>query len=113
MGRPVDTRLLCQSWLRSRSEDTDTEEVYRPAGFAFPRRERGRPGYQFHADGTVNRIGIGATDISEVTTGMWQVDDENADRVRIVVEGTPQLLEIADLTPDRLALRRTSAPGPR
>ncbi len=113
MGEPVDIRLLCQSWLRSRSEDTDTEEVYRPAGFAFPRRERGRAGYQFDADGTVKRIGIGATDVSKVTTGVWQVDDESADRVRIVVEGSPRLLEIADLTPDRLAIRRPSTPDPR
>ncbi len=47
LGGPVDTRLLCQSWLRSRQEDSDTEEVYRPAGFAFPRRERSRAGYRF------------------------------------------------------------------
>ena len=113
MGRPVDTRLLCQSWLRSPSEDTDTEEVYRPAGFAFPRPARGRAGYQFTADGTVKRLGIGATDIPAVTTGVWQVDDESADRVRVVVEGSPRLFEIADLTPDRLAIRRTSAPCAR
>ncbi len=108
MGGPVDTRLLCQSWLRSRQEDTDTEEVYRPAGFAFPRRERSRAGYRFDADGTFKRVGIGATDVSEVTTGVWQVDDENPQAVRIVVGGSPQLLEIAGLTPDRLAIRRPS-----
>jgi hypothetical protein len=113
VGAPVDTRLLCQAWLRSRQEDTDTDEVYRPAGFAFPRRERGRAGYQFDPDGTVKRVGIGATDVSEVRTGVWQVDDENPQGVRIVVGGTPQLLEIADLTPDRLVIRRPSTPDPR
>ncbi len=113
MGEPVDTRLLCRSWLRSRQEDTDTEEVYRPAGFAFPRRERGRAGYQFAADGTVKRVGIGATDVPAVTTGVWQVDDENPHGVRIDVGGSPQVLEIADLTPDRLVIRRPPAPDAR
>jgi len=111
VGGSVDPRLLCRSWLRSRSEDTDTEEVYRPVGFPFPRRERGRAGYQFNADGTVKRVGIGATDGPRVATGVWQVDEENADRLRIAVEGPPYLLEIADLTPDRLAIRRGAAPG--
>jgi hypothetical protein len=113
VGEPIDIRLLCQSWLRSRQEDTDTEEVYRPAGFRFPRRERGRVGYQFHADGTVKRLGIGATDVSEVTAGTWRVDDENADRIRVVIEGSPQVLDIADLAADRLGVRRASAQGPR
>ena len=113
MGEPVDTRLLCRSWLRSRQEDTDTEEVYRPAGFAFPRRERGRAGYRFHADGTVERVGIGATDVPEVRTGVWRVDDENPRGVRIDVGGTPQLLEIADLSPERLVIRRPSTPDSR
>jgi hypothetical protein len=112
LGGPVDTRLLCQSWLRSRQEDSDTEEVYRPAGYAFPRRERGRAGYRFDPDGTVKRVGIGATDVPAVTNGVWQVDDENPQGVRIVVEGSPQLLEIADLTPDRLAIRRPPTPAP-
>jgi hypothetical protein len=111
LSGPVDPRLLCQSWLRSRQEDSDTEEVYRPAGFAFPRPERGRSGYRFEPDGTVKRVGIGATDVPAVTTGVWQVDDENPRGVRIVVEGAPQLLEIADLTPDRLVIRRPPPSG--
>jgi len=111
LGRPIDVRLLCRSWLRSRQEDTDTEEIYRPVEFAFPRRERGRAGYQFNADGTVKRLGIGATDVPAVTTGVWQIADEKPDRVRIVVDGRPQVLEIADLTPDCLAIRRTSSLG--
>ncbi|MGY1670825.1 hypothetical protein [Geodermatophilus sp. SYSU D00710] len=109
LGGPVDTRLLCQSWLRSRQEDSDTEEVYRPAGFDFPRRERSRAGYRFEADGTVRRVGTGAADVPEVTTGVWQVDAENPHRVRVVVGGSPQVLEITDLTPDRLAVRRPSS----
>ena len=111
MDGPTDVDLLCQSWLRSRSEDTDAEEVYRPAGYSFPRRERGRAGYRFNPDGTFQRVGIGATDVSEVATGTWQMDDENPDRVRVVVGGQARQLEIADLAPDRLAIRRAGTVG--
>jgi hypothetical protein len=107
---PVDLHLLCQSWLRSRSEDTETEQVYRPAGYAFPRPERGRAGYQFNADGTAKRMSIGATDVSEVATGTWHTD-KTPERIRIVVDGRAEVLEIADLTPDRLAVRRATAAG--
>ena len=110
MDRPVDLRLLCQSWLRSRSEDTDTEQVYRPVGYDFPRPERARTGYQFNADGTVKRMSIGATDVSEVTTGTWHTD-KTPERIQLVVDGRAEVLEIADLTPDRLAVRRASTVG--
>lgn len=111
MDGPVDLGLLCGSWLRSRAEDTDTEEVYRPVGYAFPRRERGRAGYQFDPDGTAKRVGIGATDVSDVATGTWQADAGSSERVRVVVDGREQLLEIAELTPDRLVVRRAPAAG--
>ena len=106
MNGPTDIHFLCQAWLRSRGEDTDTEEVYRPAGYAFPRRERGRAGYRFNPDGTVQRVGIGATDVSEVASGTWQMDGESPDRVRIDIGDQADVLEIADLAPDRLAIRR-------
>jgi hypothetical protein len=106
VDEPTDLRLLCQAWLRSRNEDTDTEEVYRPAGYAFPRRERGRAGYRFNPDGTVQRVGIGATDVSDVASGTWRMDGERPDQVRIDIGGQADVLEIADLAPDRLTIRR-------
>jgi hypothetical protein len=108
---PVDVHLLCRSWLRSRSEDTDTEEVYRPEGYAFARQERGRAGYRFNSDGTFARAGIGPTDVSNVVTGTWQMDDEHPDRIRLTAADRTHLLEIADLAPDRLAIRRAPATG--
>lgn len=112
VSTPVDVRLLCRSWLRSRHEDSEVEEVYRPIGSPSLRRERSPSGYQFDADGTVKRVGTGMTDVPAVTTGVWQVDDENPARVRLVVGGQQHVLEIVDLTPDRLAIgRRPSAPA--
>ncbi len=41
----VDRSRLCQRWIHSHEEDTDTEMVYRPADFAFP-PSRGRTGFE-------------------------------------------------------------------
>ena len=103
MARPTDVDLLCRRWVRAREEDTAAEQVYRPAGFPLP-PSRGRTGFVFNADGTFTRIGIGATDISQVSQGTWEIDA--ADRVRINVGGESETLEIEDLETDRLTIRR-------
>jgi hypothetical protein len=105
MADPIDINLLHGKWVRASEEDTATEQVYRPAGFPLP-PSRGRPAMQFNADGTFKRIGIGATDISSVKEGAWQVDRANADQVRVEVDGQPQTLEIQDLKADRLTVKR-------
>jgi hypothetical protein len=105
VAQPVDKALLCRQWIHSREEDTPAEIVYRPAGFSLP-PSRGRSGLEFNADGTFKRIGIGATDISNVHDGAWQIDDANAGHVRVEVDGKPQLLKIQDLQKDRLTVKR-------
>jgi len=105
MAQPIDTNLLVGQWQHSREEDTPTEMVYRPAGFPLP-PSRGRSGLEFAEDGTFKRIGIGATDVSNVKEGSWQLDDVNAGHVRVEVEGQPQVLEIRDLKQDRMTVKR-------
>lgn len=105
MGQSIDTNLLCQTWIHAREEDTLTEQVYRPVGFPLP-PSRGRSGLQFKQDGTFKRIGIGATDIASVRAGAWQIDDANADRVRVEVSDQSQVLEIQDLKRDRMTVKR-------
>jgi hypothetical protein len=105
MADPIDINLLHGRWVHAREEDTATEQVFRPAGFPLP-PSRGRAGLQFDEDGTFKRIGIGATDISSVKQGAWQIDHANADRVRVEVDGQPQMLEIHDLKQDRMTLKR-------
>ena len=106
MAQPIDVNLLHGRWVRAREEDTATEQVYRPAGFPLP-PSRGRPGLQFNEDGTFKRIGIGATDISNVKEGAWQIDRTNAGSVRVEVDGEPQLLEIKELKQDRMTIKHT------
>jgi len=105
MAQQVDTSLLCKRWVHSREEDTPTEVVYRPAGFPLP-PSRGRSGLEFDADGSFKRIGIGATDVSNVKEGSWQIDDMNAGHVRVKMEGQPHVLKINDLKQDRMTVKR-------
>jgi len=105
MAQSIDVNLLHGQWVHAREEDTATEQVYRPSGFPLP-PSRGRSGLQFNEDGTFKRIGIGATDISNVKEGAWRIDRTNADRVQVEVDGEHQSLEIQDLKHDRMTLRR-------
>ena len=106
MAEPIDVKLLHGRWVHAREEDTATEQIYRPADFPLP-PSRGRSGLQFNADGTFKRIGIGATDLSSVKQGAWQVDPAKAGEVRVEVDGQPQTLQIEDLKQDRLTVKRT------
>jgi hypothetical protein len=105
MAQSIDVNMLHGRWVHAREEDTATEQVYRPAAFLLP-PSRGRSGFQFNQDGTFKRIGIGATDISDVKEGAWQIDRANAGLVHVEVDGEPQSLEIKDLKHDRLTLKR-------
>jgi hypothetical protein len=105
MAEPIDTKLLSQHWVRSREEDTPTEEVYRPSGYPLP-PSRGRTGLEFSDDGTFKRIGIGATDVSRVTQGTWQIASEDKKQVSVKVEGESNLIKIQDLSHDRLAIKK-------
>jgi len=106
MAEPIDKKLLLRHWVHSREEDTATETVYRPSGFPLP-PSRGRTGFEFNGDGTFKRIGIGATDISSVTQGAWKIEAADAKEVAVKVDGESQLMEIQDLRPDRLAIKKT------
>ena len=61
---------LVGHWVHSHEEDTDTEMVFRPANFAFP-RSRGRISFELKADGSMVDHGIGAGDAATETRGTW------------------------------------------
>jgi hypothetical protein len=107
VSETIDPSLLFGQWFHSREEDTPTEIVYRPAGFPLP-PSRGRAGLEFQPDGTFKRIGIGRTDISNVTAGSWEIGASNADQVRIEVNGQPETIRIQELEEDRMSIKRNS-----
>lgn len=106
-GKRKNTADLCQYWVHSYEEDTDTESVYRPASFAFP-PSRGRTGFELLADKSFKRFGIAAADGSEVTDGTWEIEGEDTLRIRINCKDTSQVLTVASINHDRLAIRKDS-----
>ena len=49
--RRIPAGILCQHWVHSHEEDTETEMVFRPASHPFP-RSRGRRSFELRPDGT-------------------------------------------------------------
>lgn len=70
----LDKDALHRTWMHSREEDTDTEMVFRPEGYNFP-RSRGRTGFTLKPDGALAEIGIAPTDAQQTTAGRWELED--------------------------------------
>jgi hypothetical protein len=101
----VDPALLHQRWVHSHEEDTDTEMVFRPATFAFP-RSRGRLGLDLAEDGTLVEQGIAPTDGPQESRGSWGLEGENGLVLREVTGRVKQRWEIASVSSVRLVLRK-------
>ncbi len=104
----VDERLLVRRWMSSFEENRPGVEVYRPAEFAFP-PARGRAGIEFRADGSVVELAIGRGDALEARPGgTWQMDIDGS-LVITSAAGEPRVMEIEELTRERLQLRARDA----
>jgi hypothetical protein len=98
---------LAQRWAHSFEEDHDGLEVYRPFDYEFP-PARGRNGLEFAADGSFTQWGVGRGDAREPVPGQWQAVD--AATVSVTTEqGGEQVLEVVQVTADRLEVRRRAA----
>jgi hypothetical protein len=102
---PVDSALLHQRWVHSHEEDTDTEMVFRPATFDFP-RSRGRLGFELAEDGTLVERGIAPADGPQESRGTWGLEGENALVLREATGRVKRRWEIASVSSDRLVLRK-------
>ncbi|WP_221934986.1 hypothetical protein [Georgenia yuyongxinii] len=92
-------------WGHSFEEDHDGIEVYRPAGYDFP-RARGRAGIELRADGTFVEWAVGPGDAPEPHEGRWD-SDPSGTRLEVAAPGgDDQVLTILTASPDRLELRR-------
>jgi len=95
---------LARRWVHSFEEDHDGLEVYRPFDYEFP-PARGRDGIEFSDDGSYTQWGIGRGDAREPVPGQWQA--AAAGTVSVTTQrGGEQVLEVVQLTPDRLEVRR-------
>lgn len=95
---------LHRQWVHSHEEDTDTEMVFRPASFDFP-RSRGRVSFEFSADGTLHESSISSTDRPEASEGTWELE-EAGNLVLHRKDGAEgkQVLRIVSVEDDRLVV---------
>jgi hypothetical protein len=71
----IDRAALERAWVHSHEEDTASEQVFRPAAFAFP-PSRGRRGFELRPDGSYVETAPGPTDRPEEASGTWELDDD-------------------------------------
>lgn len=102
----LDKDALHQTWMHSREEDTDTEMVFRPAGYAFP-RSRGRTGFELKNGGKLVEIGIAPTDAQQQTAGTWSLEDDNKLAFYSGSGSKPsRVLQVISADKDRLVLKK-------
>ncbi len=98
--------LLCRRWIHSHEEDTETEMVFRPATFPFP-RSRGRISFELRPDGTLVEQGMGPTDRRTEATGRWALAaDGILEFTRGSQEPPHQRYKIRSVTADALRVSR-------
>lgn len=85
---------LFQHWLHSREEDAEGVNVYRPMSYPFP-PARGRPGFEFRANGEFFVYEIAAADGWQPLPGHWEAKTVNLvpDYLRRPKTGSPPLAD--------------------
>ena len=104
-GQSIPAKLLEQRWIHSHEEDTDTEMVFRPASFNFP-RSRGRSGFELRPDHSLVEIGIGATDAPAETQGKWNISADGTLNFYPERTAGEKTLKVASVEANRLVIAR-------
>jgi hypothetical protein len=106
MDAKLTPEVLQQRWVHSHEEDTDTEMVFRPATFNFP-RSRGRKAFELRQDGSLLESGIGPTDRPQEMEGTWRVEDEDRLALHMAQRGEPErVMRILSADKDRLVVKK-------
>ena len=102
----IPSCILGKRWIHSHEEDTASEMVFRPQGFAFP-RSRGRVAFELAPDHSLVQSGIAPTDGPQLNTGKWQISSEGNLVFYNESTGRPTwVLPIVSATEDRLTVRK-------
>jgi hypothetical protein len=106
MKKVIDRNALHRHWVHSHEEDTETERVFRPASFAFP-RSRGRSAMALKPDGGLVETGIGPTDRPQESQETWKL--EGGDTLSIYEKGKQKpkrTMKIVSLDQERLVVKK-------
>lgn len=106
MSAKVDRDALQQRWVHSHEEDTDTEMVFRPASFSFP-RSRGRTSFELGSDGVLSESGIGPDDRRLRTAGTWKLEDDDKLTFYTGSQSVPhRVMHITSVDKNRLIVKK-------
>jgi hypothetical protein len=95
---------LTGKWVHSHEEDTDTQQVFRPASHQFP-PSRGRRGFELRPDGSLIEGGPGPTDRTTTASGSWTSDGREL-VFSSGPSGSPRRYHIESVAPNKLVLRK-------
>jgi hypothetical protein len=106
MRNQINQDALAQHWMYSHEEDTNTEMVFRPATYNFP-RSRGRRSFELKTDGTLVEGGIAPDDRRQETQGRWELQD--SDMLVFYTQSASQpsrVMHIVSVDKDRLVVKK-------
>lgn len=98
----IDRSALERAWVHSHEEDATGEQVFRPAGYAFP-PSRGRRGFELRADGSYLETAPGPTDRPEEASGSWELHGDTLVLSRSGASGAERL-RVAAVDDERLVV---------
>jgi len=100
-------QALSQHWVHSHEEDTDTQQVFRPATWKFP-LSRGRRSFDLRPDGIVLEQGPGPADRTQSASGRWRYAGKE-----LMLESPrgagKRCYHVESIAADKLVLRRDGA----
>jgi hypothetical protein len=106
MSNQINQDALYQHWMHSHEEDTNTEIVFRPATYNFP-RSRGRRSFELKPDGILVEGGMAPDDRRQETQGRWELQD--GDTLVFYPPSASQpsrVMPIASVDKDRLVIKK-------
>ena len=89
MSNQINQDALYQHWVHSHEEDTNTEIVFRPATYNFP-RSRGRRSFELKTDGILVEGGMAPDDRRQETQGDMGTARQRHARLLYAVSFTTQ-----------------------
>jgi hypothetical protein len=101
----ISPSVLSQRWLHSHEEDTESEMVFRPSTYPFP-RSRGRTGFELRPDGSAAVLGIAPTDAPQEQQGTWTIDAAKQLLVHVPALQQTTKMTIVSGSPDRLVVKK-------
>lgn len=106
MKKSIDRKALPRHWVHSHEEDTETERMYRPASFAFP-RSRGRSAMTLKPDGELVETEPGPADRPRDNQGTWSLEDDGTLSIYEKGKKKPKrAIKIVSLDQDRLVVKK-------